>query len=223
MKEKIFSIFIFLFVISLTFALAAQGEGIGNNENTQEIESMKNLDSGIQDNQNLGEEDLLKNQEKVQMKIQDGELLGENGQMVKVQTQSNNQIKLESNGIKANCNNCEMMQEQGQDGTKLSVKMSNGQNSEIKVMPDTASQKALERLRLKVCSEEDGCSIQLKEVGEGQDATMAYELKTQRKSKFLGIFNSNMDVEAQVDAETGEIIKVNKPWWSFLATEPTQE
>jgi hypothetical protein len=29
-----------------------------------------------------------------------------------------------------------------------------------------------------------------------------------------------MQVQAQVDAETGEIIQVNKPWWAFLAVEP---
>jgi len=32
-----------------------------------------------------------------------------------------------------------------------------------------------------------------------------------------------MNVEAQVDAETGEIIRVKKPWWAFLASEPAEE
>jgi len=32
-----------------------------------------------------------------------------------------------------------------------------------------------------------------------------------------------MDVSAQIDAETGEIIRVKKPWWAFLASEPEEE
>jgi hypothetical protein len=31
-----------------------------------------------------------------------------------------------------------------------------------------------------------------------------------------------MDVQAQVDAETGELLKVKKPWWAFLASEPQE-
>ena len=84
-------------------------------------------------------------------------------------------------------------------------------------MPNTASETALARLRLKNCNEE--CTIELKEVGTGEQVRMAYELKSQRNSKVFGMFNAKMDVEAQVDAETGELIKSNKPWWAFLASE----
>jgi len=49
---------------------------------------------------------------------------------------------------------------------------------------------------------------------------LAYEVKTQRRSKFLGLFGVRMNVEAQVDAESGEVIRVKKPWWAFLASEP---
>ena len=31
-----------------------------------------------------------------------------------------------------------------------------------------------------------------------------------------------MDVEAQVDAESGEVIQTKKPWWAFLASEPVE-
>lgn len=84
-------------------------------------------------------------------------------------------------------------------------------------------ERALERLRLKVCSEEQECTIELKEVGSGEQAKIAYELKTQRQSKVLGLFKAQMQVQAQVDAENGEVIKVKKPWWAFLASEPSEE
>jgi len=106
----------------------------------------------------------------------------------------------------------------GRNRTKLKVKLSNGQNFEIKVMPDVASEKALARLRLKKCSEENNCTIELKEVGQGA----GYELQAERHFRILGMFKARGQVKAQVNAETGEIIQVKKPWWTFLATEPEE-
>lgn len=103
--------------------------------------------------------------------------------------------------------------------TRLRAKLSDGRKAEIKVMPDVASQKALGRLKLKVCSEENNCSIEFKEVAIKDKKRLAYEMKAIRKAKFLGLFKIRMKVQGQIDAETGEIIKVEKPWWGFLASE----
>ena len=46
--------------------------------------------------------------------------------------------------------------------SELKVKLSSGRNAEIKIMPDTAAERALERLRLKVCNKSNNCSIELK-------------------------------------------------------------
>jgi hypothetical protein len=113
--------------------------------------------------------------------------------------------------------------------SELKAKLSNGRNAEIKVMPEVASQKALKRLRLKNCNESQNCTIELKETGRAESVLEenkirpVYEVKRKRVSRFLGIFKTNMDVEAQVDAETGEVIKTKKPWWAFLASEPEEE
>ncbi len=105
---------------------------------------------------------------------------------------------------------------------KLKVALSNGRNAEIKVMPETASERALERLRIKVCSEENSCVIQLKEVGKANEARLAYEVQAERHAKILWIFRAKMLVKSEVDAETGAIISVKKPWWAFLAAEPEE-
>ena len=115
-----------------------------------------------------------------------------------------------------------MTQEQTQAGTKLQVKLSNGKNAEVKVMPDTASEKAMEQLRIRVCSEENNCQIELKEVGQGEQVKAAYEVQVQKQAKVLGLFKAKMQVQAQVDAENGEVIQLKKPWWAFLASEPEQ-
>ena len=155
------------------------------------------------------------------IQLQAGEHIGVGGQQMMIKTEANNQMKLEVGGRSAGTS-MKLDQEMINGQTKLTAKLSNGRDAEIKVMPDKASDTALERLRLKNCVEADGCSIELKEVGEGEGAKLAYEVKTQRQSKLFGLFGANMNVEAQVDAETGEVISVNKPWWAFLASEPEE-
>lgn len=104
--------------------------------------------------------------------------------------------------------------------TKLNTRLSNGRNAEIKVMPETASQKALEVLGTKC---QDNCSIELKEVGLDNNTKLAYEYKGQAQVKVLGLFKARMRVQAQVDAETGEIIQSKRPWWSFLVSKEKSE
>lgn len=107
-------------------------------------------------------------------------------------------------------------QEEEQNKTRLKVKLSNGRNAEIKIMPDTASERAIERLG------QLNFTIQLKEVGKGNETRLAYELQAERHAKLLWLFRSKMQVKAEVDAENGEILQVKKPWWAFLASEPEE-
>ena len=83
--------------------------------------------------------------------------------------------------------------------------------NKTKILPEVASLRARERLG------ELNFTIQLKEVGKGNDARFVYELTGNKEGKFLGIFKIMARVQAQVDAESGDI-KVIKPWWSFLAS-----
>src|SRR3989338_2933786 len=101
--------------------------------------------------------------------------------------------------------------------TILRAYLSNGRHAYIKYMPDHASARALEVLRAK-CVERN-CTVELKEVGSGNKTRLAYEVKTEKDSQILLLFKNKMLVRAQVDAETGEIISVKKPWWAFLAKE----
>jgi len=133
-----------------------------------------------------------------------------------------NKKRLRVKNVSVDCE-CNITQERFQNKTKLKVKLKNGRNAEIKVMPNTASETALRRLRLKNCVEAEGCRIELKEVGKGNKSRLAYEMKTQKKAKVFGLFKARMNVRAQVDAETGEIVRVNKPWWAFLASESDEE
>lgn len=99
----------------------------------------------------------------------------------------------------------------------------NNRTREIKIMPDVAAQRALERLRLRNCNESESCRIELKEVKQGNQTRAAYEIHAQKQARFLGIFKTRMQVQAQIDAENGEVIQTKKPWWAFLASEKDEE
>ncbi len=151
------------------------------------------------------------------LKVQTGIYNAGEGKQIQVQIAENNRIKLRIGDSEAYSE-----LNISSNGQKLMTKLSNGRNAEIKIMPNTASETALQRLRLKVCNETRNCTIELKQVGEGNQSRLAYELQTQRQSKVFGLFNSQMQVRAQIDAENGEVIQVKKPWWAFLATEPEE-
>ncbi|MEN7981852.1 MAG: hypothetical protein ABFQ65_00195 [Nanoarchaeota archaeon] len=140
------------------------------------------------------------------------------GKQIRIEEQVNNKIRLKSQDISADTD-LELEEDTSNSQTKLKTTLSNGRNAEIKIMPDTASETALQRLKLKACSEENNCSIELKEVGQGEEVRVAYEVRAEKQAKVFGLFRTQMRVESQVDAETGEVIQTKRPWWSFLATE----
>lgn len=90
--------------------------------------------------------------------------------------------------------------------------LSDGRRTEIKIMPETASERAIERLG------ELGFNVSLKEVGKGNESRAVYEVVGEKQGKMLGLFKVRGKVSAEVDAETGEVIKTHKPWWAFLAS-----
>ena len=101
--------------------------------------------------------------------------------------------------------------------SKFYAKKSNGIKSEIKIMPDVAAERAFERLRLKVCSEENNCTIVLKDVGNNNNKTLVYEIQVRRHARIIGIFQTRALERAEINAENGKI-KTHRPWWMFLAT-----
>ncbi|MBW2971296.1 hypothetical protein KY320_04010 [Candidatus Woesearchaeota archaeon] len=180
--------------------------------------------------ENKGEDIQIQNQQQVetnnpeageqvntqeQTQLQSGSYTTEEGKQVRVEEKTNNRIEIRSGEATAE-SAMEMTQQQTEQGTKLQVQLSNGRNAEVKIMPDTASERAIERLELKNCVAEEGCTIELKEVGQGEQVKAAYEVKAEKQVRVLGLFKAKMQVEAQVDAENGEVIKTRGPWWAFL-------
>jgi len=93
---------------------------------------------------------------------------------------------------------------------RLKARIRNGNVTNIKIMPDTASEIALERLRAL------NFTVELKEIKHKNVPKVVYNIETNKHGRFLGIFKLSMKVEGQIDPETGEFLGVSKPWWAFL-------
>jgi hypothetical protein len=223
--NKLFVLFLAcMFAASLVMA-AGQGSGaISTGQGTTDTEQANEtgqIGQGTgegtqltteQQTQNQGEESALQ----VRQMIQSGNYVNSDGNSMQIQNE--NGIKLKVGNVEAG-STLNIVQEMVQNRTKLNAQLSNGRNAEIKIMPDTASETAIARLRLKNCNETNNCTIQLKEVGQGNQTKLAYEVKAQKKARILGLFQARMEVQAQINAENGETIQTKKPWWAFLASE----
>lgn len=217
--------FLFLFSTLLVFSAQQQNQ-IQNMNETNQIETQnienKNMNEtpGQQNNEQERLENQTQNQEQEELKNQtkntEKEMIKEQSKVINKDKENKTQIQNEN--ITANTE-MNLVQEEN----KVQVQLSNGRNAEIKVMPNTASETAIERLRLHVCSEDNNCTIELKEVGTGNETKAAYEVKAEKKTKLLGLFETKMQVKAQVDAENGEIIREEKPWWAFLTIDEKEE
>lgn len=95
---------------------------------------------------------------------------------------------------------------------KLYLETSDNKNEEVKIMPETASATAIEKL-----GEVKNIQIELKEVGKTDEKKPAYEMTAEKSVKILGLFATNIKITTEVNAQTGNITSVKKPWWSFLA------
>lgn len=105
-----------------------------------------------------------------------------------------------------------------EDGS-LRVQLSNGRYASIRVLPETAS--ATAQARINASCEENNCTLELKEVGSGNDVKLVYEVESNKDAKFLWLFKAKAKVKVQVDAETGEVVRIDKPWWASIKEDTT--
>jgi len=102
--------------------------------------------------------------------------------------------------------------EENTSGTEYKLRARfRGNVTDIKIMPDVASQIAIERLRAL------NFTVELREVSSrGNVSKIVYHARAEKDGRFIGIFKLKVGVETQIDPETGEIIGTTKPWWAFF-------
>ncbi|MFH0711509.1 MAG: hypothetical protein V1889_00085 [archaeon] len=208
---KIASVFILSIIFFLSMVCAASTASANNQQQTQlQNEITSNTQERIQEMRKLNEEKI----ENLRERIQEREeiLLEKKNITLKRIDDKIIEMKEKGNIIRTRLN----LSSEG-NGSQIRIRLSNGRNAEIKIMPETASARAIERLRLKNC--DGNCTIELKEVGQGNKTRAVYEARVQKTFRLFGFIKRNKEVLTQIDAETGEEVTTRRPWWSFLATE----
>jgi hypothetical protein len=88
----------------------------------------------------------------------------------------------------------------------------NNETREIKLLPDQVK----ERIREKLARQLENENITLNENG-------TYQYRGEHKARLFLIIPVKEVVNAQLDSQTGQIIQLKKPWWTFLAREEGQQ
>ncbi len=96
-------------------------------------------------------------------------------------------------------------------GVMMRARLLDGQEKEVKILPDVASQTAISRFQSK------NITVVLKQVGNGTNAGVVYEASANKTVALLGLFKVRAILQAEINATNGEVMKYNQPWWYFLA------
>jgi hypothetical protein len=96
------------------------------------------------------------------------------------------------------------------ENEKIAVVTSTG-IKEIKVLPDELVVELSKETRFKEQNIED---ITLKVENE----MPVYNVKSKVPVKILGLIPAEMNIKAKIDAQTGRVLRVDRPWWHFFTT-----
>lgn len=96
---------------------------------------------------------------------------------------------------------------------KLYGVFKNNKTREIKALPEHVKEKIKEKLERQF--ENENVSL---------DDNGTYQYQADRKARLFAFIPVTVMVKAEIDPETGEIIKISKaPWWFFLAKDESQQ
>lgn len=90
----------------------------------------------------------------------------------------------------------------------VSINESKDSSSGLILSKDQATEKAVTENKIQIID-----SVELIEENEKQ----IYVIDGTRKKRLFFIIPVDVNIQTQVDSQTGEIISTKKPWWSFLA------
>ncbi len=92
-------------------------------------------------------------------------------------------------------------------GGKVYGIFKNNETREVRVLPDQVR----EKIREKLLSELEDEEIELDEEG-------VYRLRARQRVRLFSLIRLRERIRAEIDSETGEILRIRRAWWSFFAT-----
>lgn len=96
------------------------------------------------------------------------------------------------------------------DDGKLYAVNEDNETREIKVLPDEVRERLMERKQI----ENENISL---------DENGTYRYQVEKRARLFFLFSVKEKVEAKINSETGEVLELKNPWWSFLAKDEEAE
>ncbi len=95
---------------------------------------------------------------------------------------------------------------------KIYGRFRNNETREIKILPDQVKEKIRERIQTRL----ENQTMKLDEEG-------IYQIQARKRARLFGFISVQAIVQAEVDSETGEVLRIRRPWWNFLAKDIEEE
>jgi len=232
----LFISFILLFsIIGFAYADNEDKNGTGSNDDNQEgINDSEEVE--LNSSLEIDSQDQDREMERNEMQIEDNQsefenqthyqFIGEDGKKYEIETRT--KVKMKNGEVQENehefnfngytiSSKFKISVENKGNESRLRVDLSNGMEKEIKVLPNVASQTAIDVF------ENKNITVVLKEVGEGANSSVVYEAESDKLVKILGLFKVTAKLKAVINSENGEIKNFEKPWWYSLASNVQEE
>jgi len=249
---------IMFYVLGSTLVIAESGSGRDGNDRDREDDDLDDSDDDSDDDDDSSGKDVFRFKE-------ERTIVDENGVESEVRVEYRERedgrieqkIKYKSKDGESEIeiefeDEIEVEDEAGDDKNRsrgnIKVKLRDGTNASIKVMPDVAAARALEVLRLHVCSADNNCTIVLKDVGQrdevddsdeigddevndddsieaGDDSNrrLRYEVRAEKRYRMLGLFPRSAEVRVEISADDGGVVDTDRPWWTVFSSEVESE
>ncbi|MFH1450603.1 MAG: hypothetical protein ABIF92_01335 [archaeon] len=201
MNKAIFAIFA---ILILVVPVLAANEGAQNTVQTQNSGEDSNVQIQLQDGANDTETDDEPVPELISVETPEQERARERIKEAKIE-QKEEKYQLKSGEVTAD-SQFVMTKER----ETIMVQLNNNIQKELKVLPDTASEKAVERARLRKV-----VSVELQE----ENGELVYEVVGERPVKVLGLFKAQMRITTRINAENNAVKKIKQPWWAIFASD----
>jgi len=220
MKGLVSLVVISLFLISFIGAMGITGGAIDNSTGNQEQNKEANSEKGLNTYQNkemIQEKNRLRFENKTGVQCPDDCIC--TGVVVKCSLPNEGREMTIYAGKSGNI----IIQVKGENMTtnvtlyksedKIYGVFKNNETKRVRILSDQVKDKVNEKIKKHLEKE----SIILEEDGN-------YKYEGEKKSKLFGFIPIKTKVKAEINAETGEWVKINEPrWWGFLAKEEGEQ
>ena len=213
-------------VLASAFVLAEQGSNNNSDDDDDnENESEEDDDEG---NNGKGKNERNKSNDRDDREDDDDdeneievehEFYDQNGTKVKIKIKTKfedgknvTEYKISIKGIDAH-SKFEIKQITIGNRTILKIKSKGNFEETLNYLPDDILEIVKNALNV---NSTDAINITLIESTHKNKSRVVYNVETNDHGRFLGVFKLKIKLETEIDPETGEVIIIRKPWWTFL-------